>query len=240
MNILITICARGGSKGIPKKNIRPVNGVPLIEYSIQHALAFAKETGADIELSTDDQEIIDTAASAGLSTEYKRPTELSSDTAGKLDAIRDVVLYAEKEKNKSYDYVLDLDVTSPLRTLEDLRQALAKIESTPDARNIFSVSPPAHNPYFDMVEKNENEYFNLVKKPEEQMLSRQQGPEVYELNASFYFYRRSFFDDDPMVLVKNSLVYVMPHVCFEIDEILDMEFMEYLLQNQKLDFEING
>ena len=236
MNLLITICARGGSKGIPQKNIRLINGVPLIEYSIRHALAFAKDAGADVELSTDDQEIALVAAKAGMHTEYKRPSELSGDTASKLDTIKDVLLFAEKTKSKTYDMVLDLDVTSPLRTLEDLRKALKAMEDNPKARNLFSVSPPAHNPYFDMVEENSNGFFDLVKKPEAQMSTRQQGPRVYELNASFYYYRRSFFNDDPMVLVKESLTYVMPHMCFELDEMIDYELLEFLLREQKLDF----
>ena len=237
MNLLITICARGGSKGIPGKNILPVNGIPLIVYSIRHALEFAKETGADIELSTDNDEIAQVAEEAGLKTEYRRPEELASDNAGKLDAIADIMQYAEKKNGKTYDYIVDLDVTSPLRTLEDLRESISMMQADPNARNLFSVSPPLHNPYFDMVEENTEGYFDLIKKPEQQMVSRQQGPRVYGLNASFYVYRRSFFDEDPLTLVENSLAYVMPHMCFEADEIIDFELLQYLLTNNKLDFD---
>src|SRR3989344_8226804 len=84
MNLLITICARGGSKGIPGKNVRLVNGTPLIVYTIRHALEYAKKTGADVELSTDDDTIRNVAAKEGLTTYYSRPAELSTDTAGKL------------------------------------------------------------------------------------------------------------------------------------------------------------
>ena len=237
MNLLITICARGGSKGIPGKNIRPINGTPLIVYSIQHALAYAEKTGADIELSTDDDEIKSVAQEVGLSTDYTRPTELASDSAGKLETIQDIVFYAEKRNNKTYDYVLDLDVTSPLRTMEDLEKAFQMIEGRPDARNLFSVSFPIHNPYFDVVEENQDGFVDLIKKPESQMATRQEGPRVYDVNASFYFYRRSFFDEDPMIIIGNTLAYLVPHMCFELDAMLDYELLEFLLREQKLDFD---
>src|SRR3989338_391980 len=91
MNLLITICARGGSKGIPGKNVRLVNGTPLIVYSIKHALAYAAKVGADVELSTDNDEIKRVAAEAGLTTDYVRPPELSTDKAGKLETIQAAV-----------------------------------------------------------------------------------------------------------------------------------------------------
>lgn len=235
MSLLITICARGGSKGIPGKNIRPINGVPLIVYSIRHALAYAKKTGADVELSTDSDDIKKVAADAGLKTDYNRPPELSTDLVGKLETIQHVVRDAEKRRGKTYDMILDLDVTSPLRTIEDLDAAAKMMDENPKARNLFSVSFPKHNPYFDMVEPNAEGFFDLVKKPTAQMTARQQGPRVYDLNASFYYYRRVFFEESPLVLMKNSLAYVMPHMCFELDEMMDFEFLEYLIVNGKLD-----
>ena len=236
MNLLITICARGGSKGIPGKNIRPINGVPLIAYSIGHALTYAKKTGADVELSTDSPEIKAVAAKVGLATEYERPAELSTDLVGKLDTLQHVVRDTEKRKKKSYDMILDLDVTSPLRTTDDLDGARVMMDGNPNARNLFSVSFPKHNPYFDMVEPNAEGFFDLVKKPTAQMTARQQGPRVYELNASFYYYRRSFFEESPLVLMKNSLTYVMPHMCFELDDMEEFALLEYLITQKKLDF----
>ncbi|TSC59568.1 MAG: cytidylyltransferase [Candidatus Peregrinibacteria bacterium Greene0416_62] len=236
MHLLITICARGGSKGIPGKNIRPINGTPLITYSIRHALAYAKKTGADIELSTDNDAIKDVAAKAGLTTDYVRPPALASDMAGKLETIEDIVLHAERKHGKHYDYILDLDVTSPLRTMEDLDNAFAMIEKNPAARNLFSVSFPKHNPYFDMVELKEDGFVGLVKKPEKQMVARQEGPKVYEVNASFYFYRRAFFDEHPLIIIKNTLAYEVPHMCFELDDMLEFELLDYLLREKKLDF----
>ena len=237
MNLLITICARGGSKGIPGKNVRLVNGTPLIVYTVRHALEYAKKTGADVELSTDDDTIRNVAAKAGLTTDYARPAELSTDMAGKLETIEDTVLHAERKHGKRYDYVLDLDVTSPLRTMEDLDKAFRMLDGNPAARNLFSVSFPKHNPYFDMVEEKEDGFVDLVKKPATQMVARQQGPRVYEVNASFYFYRRSFFDEHPLIIIKNTLAYFTPHMCFELDEMIDYSFLEFLLSQGRLDFD---
>ena len=236
MNLLITICARGGSKGIPGKNVRLVNGTPLIVYTIRHALAYAKKTGADVELSTDDAKIKQIAAEEGLATDYTRPPELSTDTAGKLETIQDAVLHAEKKHGKRYDYILDLDVTSPLRTMEDLDKAFRMIDGNLGARNLFSVSFPKHNPYFDMVELKEDGFVDLVKKPGKQMVTRQQGPRVYDMNASFYFYRRAFFDEVPLIIIKQTLAYEMPHMCFELDDMMEYELLDYLLREKKLDF----
>lgn len=236
MSLLITICARGGSKGIPGKNIRSVNGLPLIAYSIRHALLYAKRTGADVALSTDSDEIRFVAAAHGLPSDYVRPTELASDTAGKLPVLRHLLLSEEQRHGKHYDFLLDLDVTSPLRTLADLDRAFDMLKGHPEALNIFSVSPPAHNPYFDMVEQGADGYVHLVKTPDAAMLSRQQGPRVFDLNASCYFYRRAFFTPENPSLINHSLAYVMEHPCFEIDSLLDMEFLEYLLRHDKLGF----
>lgn len=237
MSLLITICARGGSKGVPGKNIRPVNGLPLIAYSIRHALTYAEKTGADIALSTDDDSIRKVAAAHGLQSDYVRPAELATDQSGKIPVVRDLLLHEEQKNGKTYDYILDLDVTSPLRTIEDLDSAFAQIEKNPDALNLFSVGLPAHNPYFDMVEPGNDGFVHLVKASDSQMLSRQQGPQVFELNASFYFYRRSFFQPESPILIQKALCYVMPHMCFEIDSLIDMEFLEYLISQGKLDFD---
>ena len=236
MNILVTLCARGGSKGIPDKNIRPLAGRPLIGYTIDAARAFARRhEGVSIELSTDSPRIAQTAAECGLATAYRRPDELATDAAGKIGAIKDVLLWSERERGLRYDYVLDLDVTSPLRTVEDLDRGLRMLEDDPDALNLFSVSPAARNPYFNMVEQKENGYYGTVK-PLGDVLSRQAAPKVYDLNASFYFYRRAFFDAGLQgAITDRSLVYEMPHICFDLDHPIDFEFLSFLVAQGKVD-----
>jgi CMP-N,N'-diacetyllegionaminic acid synthase len=235
LNILITICARGGSKGIPGKNIILLNGIPLIVYSIEIAKLFANIYKADIALSTDNEEITQIAFQNEITTNYKRPYNLATDDAGKLDCIIDVLNFEEKSRKKIYDYVLDLDVTSPLRNLNDLESAFSILQNDINALNIFSVNNANRNPYFNMVEKKENGYYGLVKTGV--FLTRQTSPLVYDLNASFYFYKRDFFLSKQFTAINNySLIYLMPHICFDLDHLIDFDFMEYLLVNNKLGF----
>ncbi len=234
MNLLITICARGGSKGIPGKNIRQLNGKPLIAYSIDTAKKFGGSE-AVLAISTDSEDIKNVAEQAGLHTSYSRPAHLATDQAGKIETIEDLLLHEEKVHGKRFDYILDLDVTSPLRTVQDLKDAFAIIRSDEQALNLFSVNPAARNPYFNMVEQSEDGYYRLVKKGS--FLTRQSAPKVYELNASFYFYRRAFFEQESKPTIgARSLVYIMPHTCFDLDHPIDFEFMEFLVSNNKLGF----
>ena len=236
MRILITLCARGGSKGIPGKNIRPINGVPLIGYSISTAKSFANKFKANIALSTDSEIIKKTTESFGIITSYIRPAILATDEAGKLGAIKDLIRYEEEIRNVRYDYILDLDISSPLRNLNDLESAFEIICEDEHALNLFSVNPANRNPYFNMVEQQPNGYYGLIKKGDS--LTRQSAPKVYDLNASFYFYRRSFFDSEIPVVNQFSMIYVMPHLCFDLDHEFDFKFMEFLIANNQLGFDL--
>ena len=160
MNILITLCARGGSKGIPGKNIKLIAGKSLIAYSIDLTNKLKAKWNAKVALSTDDSEIKVVAAAHGVLTEYVRPDYLATDVAGKIDTIRDLLLYEESLVDYKYDFVLDLDVTSPLRTLEDVEKALELMIANSEAKNLFSVNNAARNPYFNMVEENGNGFYS--------------------------------------------------------------------------------
>jgi CMP-N-acetylneuraminic acid synthetase len=151
-----------------------------------------------------------------------------------------LLLYEETLVDYRYDFILDLDVTSPLRTLEDLEKALEILITNKDAKNLFSVNQAARNPYFNMVEKKSSGFYTLVKTNSDgSVMTRQSAPLVFDLNASFYWYKRSFFDlDEKSAITDKSLIYEMKHVCFDLDHPVDFLFMEYLLQNDKLDFEI--
>jgi len=240
MNTLITICARGGSKGIPGKNIKEIAGRTLIEYTINVAKQLKEKFDAKISVSTDSDAIKLIAERVGVLTSYTRPDYLATDAAGKADTIKDLLLYEESLANKKFDYILDLDVTSPLRTLNDLEEAFELLRKNEDAYNVFSVNNAARNPYFNMVEENESGFYSLVKtNPDGSIMTRQSAPKVFDMNASFYWYRRSFFDANLKSAVTNkSLIYKMNHICFDLDHPIDFLFMEYLLENNKLDFEL--
>ena len=106
--------------------------------------------------------------------------------------------------------------------------------------NTFSVSNPNRNPYFNVVEKNESTgYYELVKKPENPIQSRQNAPIVYDMNSSFYWYKRSFFDTNfESPITNNTGIYLTNHICFDLDHNNDFLFMEYLIKYNKLDFEL--
>lgn len=237
MKVLITICARGGSKGIPGKNIRLLAGKPLIDYTIECASNLAAKLNAKIALSTDDIQIKAAALKCGIATNYSRPDYLASDTAGKIDTIKDLVLYEENLIADKYDFILDLDLTSPLRTLSDLEIALEVFKNNQDALTLFSVNNAGRNPYFNMVEENPDGFYKLVKRASNgSVMTRQSAPKVYDLNASFYWYRRSFFDMGlKSPITDRSLIFIMDHICFDLDHPIDFEFLEFLINTNKID-----
>lgn len=238
MKNLITICARAGSKGVIKKNIRELNGKALIAYTIEIAKKFQAEFNADIALSTDSEEIKSVAKEFGLESDYLRPEFLGGDKVGKLDVIEHLLSFEEERNSTTYQCILDLDVTSPLRTVEDLKEAFSRIQKDDSILNLFSVNEAKKNPYFNMVEDRGDGKCKLVKEGET-FLSRQETPKVFDLNASFYFYRRTFFSEkNRKVINPNSSYYLMEHLCFDIDEEIDFSFMEYILKNKLLDFDI--
>lgn len=241
MNLLITICARGGSKGIPGKNIKLIGGLPLIHYTLKTANKFREKQSFDVDivLSTDDKHIKEVVRQQRfyIETDYERPAKLASDAAGKLDAIVDVKNFMENKHHKKYDFVLDLDVTSPLRTVLDLEEALAILQADTQAYNIFSVNPCNRNPYFNMVESNAEGYYGLSKQGT--FLTRQSAPKVYDMNASFYIYREAFFKKGfKKAMTDKTLIFEMKHVCFDLDHPIDFEFMEYLITNNRLPFDL--
>lgn len=237
-NILITLCARGGSKGIPKKNIKLLNGKPLITYTIEIAKKFhLKGFYTFIALSTDDFEIKKVALKYGLNTDYIRPSFLATDDVGKVEVIKDLLSETEKSKKINFDYILDLDISSPLRTVDDLINSFKDFKKNENALNMFSVSKASKNPYFNMVEQREDGYYSLSKETDKKIMSRQKTPIVYELNASFYWYRRLFFKrNEKSVITLRSMIYEMNHECFDIDNINDLNYMEFLISAKKVDY----
>ena len=238
-SVLVMICARGGSKGIPGKNIKPLNGKPLIAYSIDLAKKLEEFFNVSIALSTDSDKIKLVAKEfCFIETEYIRPNYLANDKAGKLDVFYDIYNF-HKTKGNKYDYVLDLDVSSPLRNLNDLLNSFKMLKQDPSAVNLFSVNIAHKNPYFNMVEKDKNGYVNLCKKIDGGVKCRQNAPLVYEMNASFYLFRSRFFEEkERSIFTERTRVYEMDHFCFDLDSPIDFDFMEFLIINNKLDFKL--
>ena len=235
MNLLITICARGGSKGIPLKNIVKIGGKHLISYSITIAKKIFPGLKPKIVISTDNEKIKKVAESHGIFSDYIRPKSLSYDNTSKVKTIKHLLEYYERKDKKTYDYILDLDVSSPIRTIYDIENAFEKLKNNNNALNLFSVSPSKRSPYYNMVEKKKNGYYGLIVTNKKEYKSRQTTPETFDMNASFYWYRRSFFLlDTEIPITEKSLVFKMDHICFDIDNYEDLEYLEYLVTNKKI------
>jgi len=239
MNILLTICARGGSKGLPGKNVKVIAGKPLLAYSILTAAKFVDTYSgkAVMALSTDSEEIRAIATENGLQTDYLRPADFATDSISKTPALNDVLLHEEKKHNIRFDLLIDLDVTSPLRTLEDINSAIQVIQNDAESINLVTVNPAHRNPYFNMLEQQENGYFGVSKKPDVPFYSRQQAPKVYDMNSSFYIFKRKYFEGNYTgSLNDKTMIYEISHLCFDVDSLDDFEYLEYIINTGKWTF----
>lgn len=230
MNILCTICCRSGSKGVKDKNIRDVNGLPLMAYTIKTAREWGGYT--DFIISTDSEKYQQIAKTYGCDSYFLRPAELADSKSGKVAVIRHALQSMEEIKGIHYDYVVDLDATSPFRSVSDIEEAVKQcIDKELDI--VYSVCHARKNPYFNMVELDEEGYPHLSKQLSTSILSRQAAPAVYELNASIYVYKREYLLEATTVFAKKAGIHVMDDVSIDIDSEDDLEYMSYLLKKRE-------
>ncbi len=178
---LYIIPARGGSKGIPRKNIKPLAGKPLIHYSIEVARQLAIDD-EHIIVSTDDDEIAKVAMQTGLAVPYMRPAHLATDTAGSREVILDAMDYADS-KGIGYDNVVLLQPTSPFRSTLDVAACLNLY--APQIDMVVSVVETSANPYYNCFETNANGYLDVCK-GNGKLTRRQDAPPVWEYNGAVY------------------------------------------------------
>lgn len=231
MNRICTICARGGSKGVKNKNLRELLGKPLIAHSILQA----KKSGLFdvIAVSSDDEQILQVALDYGVDYTIKRPEELASDIAPKLPAIQHCVMQVEKLKNIEFDIIVDIDATSPLRTIEDLKNSIEMFESHKDAKNLITATPSRRSPYFNLIEEKQDGYVTLSKPLKNNIVRRQDVPNSYDMNASIYIWRREEFFNANSVFTNRTILYVMPEErSFDIDSELDFEIVKMLAEKR--------
>ncbi|MFX1363482.1 MAG: cytidylyltransferase domain-containing protein [Promethearchaeota archaeon] len=234
MRILGTVCVRGGSKGLKNKNFRLINGKPLLSYTFKAFKAWGR---ADrIICSTDSLELQKIARKYGAETPFLRPAELATDEMAKLDVLRHALKFCENEEKKRYDYLIDLDATSPLRTIKDIETSFNRLENS-DADLITSAYLAERNPYFNMVELDENGYAVLCKIPEKPIVARQQAPLVYSLNASIWVFKRNYLLETSYVLSGKTLIYEMPDTSIDIDRQIDIDFIEFMIREEKFNFD---
>lgn len=230
MKRLCTICARGGSKGVKGKNLRILQGKPLIAHSILQALE-SKLFDA-VAVSSDSEEILRTARQFGAHVLVRRPEEMATDTAPKVPVIYHCMLEAERMLGAAFEVLVDLDATSPLRLVDDIVGAVSLLEDT-GASNVITGTPARRSPYFNLVELNPQGFVQLSKSLPVAIVRRQDSPRCFDMNASIYVWRRAAFVAEPKIFYPDTRLFEMPEErSHDIDSELDFEIVRLLMERR--------
>ena len=228
-NILVIIPARGGSKGIPHKNIKELSGKPLIAYSIDLARQIVPDD--NICVSTDDEEIIRVVESYGLSVPFRRPAELATDYAGTNEVILHAINFYE-QNGKRFDAILLLQPTSPLRKKEHIEEAISLYNPSLDM--VVSVKEAQTNPYYNSFEETSDGLLT-ISKGDGKIQRRQDAPKVWEFNGSVYIINPERLKEKGLkgfTLIKK---YVMDEIySIDIDTIIDWKIAEMIIDNKMI------
>lgn len=243
MNILFTLCGRAGSKGVRGKNARDFLGIPLVWYSMANIALYmdryaAKEDDIKIVLNTDSEALKDLVR--GVKdlpvTIIHREEHLAGDRVPKVAVILDSLVKAEQLFSRRFDMVVDLDITSPLRTVQDVQNAIDRKKQRPEVDVVYSVAPSRRNPYFNMV-REENGFF--CRAIPSNYTSRQEAPVFYDMNASIYAYSTDALKHKEQAAFFNSgcdAVVMADTGILDIDSEEDYELMQviarYLFENK--------
>ncbi|MDR1475661.1 MAG: acylneuraminate cytidylyltransferase family protein [Holosporales bacterium] len=227
MSILFTICARAGSKGLKNKNVSDFLGKPLCYKTLDVYKDFKKKYtnySCHLALNTDSKELFEQVKECGVPFEYiERTPELSGDLVDKLSVIRDTYL----KTTGKYDFVTDLDLTSPLRTIDDIYGAINTAANNEEADGAFSVTHPRRSPYFNQVKKDTDSFFRPVINMK--AVARQQVPEIFDANASIYVFKADFLKKGKTMFDGKMLIYIMRDTAvLDIDSQHDKELMEII------------
>ena len=231
MKRLCTICARGGSKGVKGKNLRILQGKPLIAHSILRALE-SKLFDA-VAVSSDSEEILEAARQFGAHVLVRRPDEMATDTAPKVPVIYHCMAEAERMLGATFEVLVDLDATSPLRWADDIVGAVSLLEET-GVSNVITGTPARRSPYFNLVELNPQGYVQLSKPLPDAIVRRQDSPRCFDMNASIYVWRREAFVAEPKIFYTDTRLFEMPEErSQDIDSELDFEIVRLLMARRK-------
>lgn len=224
--VLALISARGGSKGLLRKNVLELAGKPLIAWTVQAALQ--AECVTDVVLSSDDDEIMDIAAHYGCDVPFRRPSDLASDTASVIDVVLHSLEVLPSHGYFEYDYVLLLQPTSPLRTASHIDAAFKQLHSH-KAPSCVSLCEVSSSPYL-MFNFTSNGLIDPILPIEGKSLRRQDLPSVYELNGAIYFSTPSALRAARSFTTDATVGFVMPrNLSTDIDTIEDFQLVETYL-----------
>lgn len=230
--VLALIPARGGSKGVPRKNIRMVGGRPLIEYTIETVLA-TRHLFHRVVVTTDDLEIAEISRRAGAEVPFIRPAELATDTARSIEVVQHATRFVEEQDGVRMDWIMLLQPTEPFRTAEDLAEALRiaraeKCDSVISVVQVFAVHPM-------LMKRIENGRLEpwCVDEPEG---TRRQDykPEAYMRNGAVYLTRRDVVMEKGSLRGEDSRPYVMPaDRSISVDTEADLAMIEVLMRRHR-------
>ena len=228
--LLITICGRAGSKGFRNKNLKTFCGHPLVYYSLSAADLFCKshpELAVDLALNTDSPELATLVADKYPEVVFlPRGEALAGDRVPKMAVYQDSLRRMEEKTGRPYDALMDLDITSPLRTAADVENAVAAKRARPDLDLVFSVTEARRNPWFNMVKEAGDHVEQVIRSP---FTARQQAPAVYDVNASIYVFERDFLANNTDGMLwsgKIGVSVMMDTGIIDIDSEADFKLME--------------
>ena len=224
MNILCTICARGGSKGLKNKNILSFRNIPLVSHTIK--VAKKSKVFSKVVVSSDSLKILKISEKEKPNFLIKRPKKLSNSKALKVLAIRHALKASEEKFDMKFDYIVDLDITSPIRKITDIKKALKKIIREKNDILVTAI-PSKKNPYFNMIEFDKKQKLRRVKNISKKVYNRQGAPKVYDMNASIYIWKRkTLLLKEDLFYGKTSLYLMKNQYAFDIDTELDYKILK--------------
>ena len=227
--ILACICARGGSRGVPGKNMRMLAGYPLLHYAIRCAMLTASLD--DIVVSSDNDDILKLAGDTGVQNIYRRSSHLATDTASKWLVWKDLVQRYEESNTVEIDYLVDLDVTAPLRKPHHV-EACVKEAIQNNREVVITGYPSDRNPYFNMMESDLDGHWSLVAQSSEPIVCRQDATKVVSLSPAVYVCSRdALYSHQHWSNAKCTLVQIEKNEAIDIDTEFDLHFVEFLVEN---------
>ena len=231
MEIVALIFARGGSKGLPGKNIRPLAGRPLIAWAISHARAVPRI--GRIIVSTDSEQIAAVAREAGAEVPFLRPAELARDDSSEWLAWRHALNYLKESSGAYPDTLIAVPATAPLRTPADLETCLDNFAKG-GADIVFTVTDARRNPYFSMVKCDADGTVGLVIPPRGSVFRRQDAPVVYDITPVAYVAKPEYvMTRTGLFEGRSRIVHIPPERAVDIDTPLDFRIAEFLLSGNR-------
>jgi N-acylneuraminate cytidylyltransferase len=230
MNITAFIFARGGSKGLPNKNIKILNGKPLIAWSIEHAKA-VKRVGRVI-VSTDSEEIARIARKYGAEVPFMRPLELATDESPEWLSWQHGLKYLESTDGCLPDLMVSIPATAPLRDVEDINNVIDEYQRN-DTDMVITVTESYRSPFFNIVKEGLNGYVDLFMSSEKVVSRRQDCPKTFDITTVAYAARPSFvLNKKNMFEGRVRQVIVPKETSLDIDTLFDFEFAEYMFKKR--------